>query len=135
MSLIGYALRMAKRYYEPDTYEHALRVAVNVADNQMIPDSKMDICISLAIMHDLIEDTTYREFNTVSIVLEHGMKNITKRKDENYIDYIKNIVSNKSTCPEAYWVKLADIKDHLMQTETLTDRLKEKYLAALSYLL
>lgn len=101
----------------------------------MIPDSKMDICISLAIMHDLIEDTVYREFNTVPIALEHGMKNITKRKDEDYIDYIKNIVSNKSTCPEAYWVKLADMKDHLAQPETLTGKLKEKYLAALPYLL
>lgn len=135
MSLIGYALRMAKRYYDLNTYEHALRVAAYVADNKMIPDDKMDNCISLAIMHDLIEDTEYDQWNDIPLALKHGMSNITKRKDEDYIDYIKNIVSNKDTCPEAYWVKLADMKDHLTQTETLTDKLKEKYLAALPYLL
>ena len=135
MSLIGYALRMAKRYYETETYEHALRVAANVADNNIIPDSKMDLCISLAIMHDLIEDTNYGEFNDVPLALKHGMKNITKRRDEDYISYIKNIVNNKDTCPEAWWVKLADMKDHLAQTETLTEKLRDKYLTALPYLL
>lgn len=135
MSLIGYALRMAKKYYKPDTYEHALRVAAYVADNNMITDEDMDNCISLAIMHDLIEDTSYDQWESIPLALEHGMKNITKRRDEDYIDYIKNIVANKDTCPEAYWVKLADMKDHLAQTETLTDKLKEKYLTALPYLL
>ena len=135
MSLIGYALRMAKQYYETETYEHALRVAANVADNNIIPDSKMDLCISLAIMHDLIEDTNYGEFNDVPLALKHGMKNITKRRDEDYISYIKNIVNNKDTCPEAWWVKLADMKDHLSQAETLTEKLRDKYLTALPYLL
>lgn len=135
MSLIGYALRMAKRYYEPDTFDHALRVAAYVADNDTIPKNKMDLSISLGIMHDLIEDTPYPEFNNIPAELSYGLKIITKRKDESYIDYIKNIVANKKECPEAYWVKLADMKDHLSQTETLTDKLKEKYLAAMPYLL
>ena len=56
MSLVGYALRMAKQYYKPKTYEHALRVAGYVAENPMIPNDKMDNCIALAIMHDLIEE-------------------------------------------------------------------------------
>ena len=135
MSLIGYALTKAKRFYEPDTYEHALRVATYVANNSMIPGKDMDRCISLAIMHDLIENTDYEEFNTVPPALKYGMENITRETGEDYIDYIKNIASNKDECPEAYWVKLADMKDHLMQTKTLTDKLKEKYLAALPYLL
>lgn len=134
MSLIGYALRMAKQYYDLDTYNHALRVAEYVADNNMIPDDKMDNCISLAIMHDLIEDTPYK-FSDVPVGLKHGMKNITKDKENSYIDYIKNIVNERYRCPEAYWVKLADIKDHLTQTDTLTNALKEKYLKALPYLL
>lgn len=135
MSLVGYALRMAKQYYKPDTYEHAIRVAGYVADNNMIPDEDMDICISLAIMHDLAEDTNYREFNDIPYLLQNGMEAITKKKDESYIKYIKNIANNRDNVPEAYWVKLADMKDHLMQTETLTDKLKEKYLVALPYLL
>ena len=135
MSLIGYALRMAKMYYEPDTYDHALRVAAYVADNEIIPDNKMDICISLAIMHDLIEDTRYEEFESIPEELENGLSIITKDHDTNYNDYIKYIVKNKNEYPEAYWVKMADMKDHLAQTETLTDKLKEKYLTALPYLL
>lgn len=135
MSLIGYALRIAKQYYEPKTYDHALRVAMYVADNDTIPKNKMDLCISLGIMHDLIEDTSYSEFNNIPADLSYGLKIITKRRDENYIDYIKNIVANKKECPEAYYVKIADMKDHLIQQETLTDKLKEKYLAAIPYLL
>lgn len=135
MSLIGYALRMARQYYDLDTYNHALRVAEYVADNNMIPDDKMDNCISLAIMHDLIEDTPYEEFNTIPAALKHGMENITHMHGEKYIDYIKRINRDKGLCPEAYWVKLADMKDHLLQVDTLTDKLKEKYLKALPYLL
>ena len=135
MSMIGYALRMAKQYYKPKTYDHALRVATYVADNALIPDECMDDCISLAIMHDLLEDTVYGEFNDVPIRLEPGMKIITHIKGESYIDYIKHIADKKDICPEAWWVKLADMKDHLAQTETLTDKLKEKYVAALPYLL
>lgn len=135
MSYIGYALRMAKRYYEPKTYDHALRVAAYIADNNLIPQDKMDLCISLGIMHDLIEDTSYLEFNDIPTELSCGMNIITKRKYENYINYIKNIVLNRKECPEAYWVKLADMKDHLVQKETLTDELKEKYLSAIPYLL
>lgn len=135
MSLIGYALKMAKQYYNSDTYDHALRVSVYVADNDSIPNDKMDLCISLAIMHDLIEDTCYSEYNIIPIELSKGLKNITKQKDEKYIDYIKNIIANRKQCPEAYWVKLADIKDHLSQKDTLTEKLKEKYLDALRYLL
>lgn len=135
MSLIGYALRMAKLYYEPKTYNHALRVAEYVADNNSIPDDKMDLSISLAIMHDLVEDTCYSEFNTIPKELSIGLRNITKKRGVKYIDYIKNIATNRKECPEAYWVKLADIKDHLTQNDTLTDTLKEKYLKALPYLL
>jgi len=136
MSLIGYALRMAKQYYEPATYEHALRVASYVADNDMIPNEDMDNCISLAIMHDLLEDT---EYTTCSSGLSKGffdcLNLLTKPKDMDYVEYIKKIKRNYIYYPEAYWVKLADIKDHLAQTKTLTDKLKEKYLAALPYLL
>lgn len=34
MSYIGYALRMAKRYYEPKIYNHALRVTAYIADDK-----------------------------------------------------------------------------------------------------
>jgi hypothetical protein len=87
-------------------------------------------------MHDLIEDTEY----TGSELPENfykALKLLTKPKEQDYIEYIKNIKDTSNTdwriC--AYWVKLADMKDHLAQTDTLTDKLKEKYLNALPYLL
>jgi len=135
MSLIGYALRMAKQYYEPNTYEHALRVAAYVADNDMIPDEDMDNCISLAIMHDLLEDTEYRYDNDLPKGFNDYLELLTKPKGADYVEYIKEIKKNYIDFPEAYWVKLADMKDHLAQTDTLTDKLKEKYLTALPYLL
>ena len=51
MSIIGYALRMAKKYYKPETYNHALRVAQYVAENPMIPAEKMDDCINCYLSH------------------------------------------------------------------------------------
>ena len=134
MSTIGYALRMAKKYYKPETYNHALRVAQYVAENPMIPYEKMDECIALAIMHDLKEDTEWSGGGLDKHFLE-CLNLITKPKEMNYIDYVKKIHDYSDTKPEAYWVKMADMKDHLAQTETLTDKLKEKYLAALPYLL
>ena len=137
MSLIGYALRMAKQYYEPKTYEHALRVAGYVAENPMIPDDKMDNCIALAIMHDLIEDTKYSGggFGAEYSYFEECLNLLTRPKDMDYLKYVRQIRDYSNIRPEAYWVKMADMKDHLSQTETLTDNLKEKYLKALPYLL
>ena len=52
-----------------------------------------------------------------------------------YIPYIQHIRACAGDWPEAWWVKLADIKDHLAQTDTLTERLRDKYVGALPYLL
>ena len=63
---------------------------------------------------------------------------LTKPADMNYDDYCKRIRSaagDKVFGYLAYRVKIADMKDHLMQTETLTDKLKTKYLSGLRYLL
>lgn len=134
MSLIAYAMRMAKEYYDDKTYDHVARVAQYVAENDMIPSDKMDECIALAWMHDLLEDTEYVINNNLDLYFKECIKMITKLKEQDYIEYIKNIREHAHSCEYAYWVKLADMKDHLAQTETLTDKLREKYLAALPYL-
>ena len=133
---IAYALKMARKYYSNDTYDHAMRVMAYVAENEVIPDEYRDDCIALAIMHDLIEDTEYSGLD-----LPENMYNalmlLSKPKEQSYIEYIKTIKLHIDTswgmC--AYWVKLADMKDHLSQKETLTEKLKDKYLEALPYLL
>lgn len=136
MSLIAYAMRMTKEYYDEKTYAHATRVAQYVAENNLIPESKMDNCIALAWMHDLQEDTNWSgSFSSEYEQVEKCLDCITKPKDMDYIEYIKRIRKWADTRQEAYWVKLADMKDHLAQTETLTDKLKEKYLTALPYFL
>lgn len=143
MNLYEYALKIAKEYYEQKIYEHALRVAGFVAQNDLIDEDKKDFCIVLAIMHDLCEDTEYKyqkyfdEYYKKSVDqrFKKALAIITKDDKVDYLDYIKNIKNHAKDYPEVYWVKIADMRDHLEQTDTLTDKLKEKYLAALPYLL
>lgn len=94
-------------------------------------------CLALAVMHDLWEDTDYPRGCGLGEYFEKALNLLTKPKDMDYIEYIKKIrdtaCTNWRMC--AWWVKLADMKDHLAQTETLTEKLRDKYLAALPYLL
>ena len=125
---------LAHVYYDEKTYAHAQRVTQYVAENRLIP---LDSCMILAMMHDLLEDTVYEPDNTMPEDLVNALRLLTKPDNMSYVDYIKSIRDTQDIpwreC--AYWVKIADMKDHLMQKETLTDRLKEKYYASLPYLL
>lgn len=136
MSLIRDAIKVAREYYDDATYQHAMRVAAYVTNDNLIPDDKKDNCVVLAIMHDLLEDTKFN-ISTFSInyYLKDCLQILTKDTEIVYEEYIRNIKDKYTYRPEAYWVKLADIKDHLCQTETLTEKLKEKYLSVIPYLL
>ena len=136
MSLIRDAIKVARGYYDDATYQHAMRVAAYVTNDNLIPDDKKDNCVVLAIMHDLLEDTKFN-ISTFSInyYLKDCLQILTKDTEIAYEEYIRNIKDKYTYRPEAYWVKLADIKDHLCQTETLTEKLKEKYLSVIPYLL
>lgn len=131
-----YALKVAKKYYPKDKYDHAIRVMQYVADNEMIPQQYREDCLVLAVMHDLLEDTEYLG-NALPENTNKALNLLTKPKNKDYIEYIKEIRDtsyiNWRMC--AWWVKLADMKDHLAQAETLTEKLRDKYLAALPYLL
>lgn len=137
MNLIGQAIQTARKYYDENTFYHAMRVAAYVADDNLVSNAYKDNCIILAIMHDLLEDTDYEidEHSIVNYHLEECLKLLTKTDSISYDNYLKSIKENYVTHPEAYWVKLADMKDHLSLTNTLTDKLKEKYLSGLRYLL
>ncbi len=135
---LSYALRVAKEYYPKDKYDHAMRVMQYVADNEMIQYEYREDCLALAVMHDLLEDTEYQASSYgLGECFFDALELLTKPKDMDYIEYIKKIhdtaYTNWRMC--AWWVKLADMKDHLAQTETLTEKLRDKYLAALPYLL
>lgn len=141
MSIITDAIKVAHKYYDEKTFHHAMRVAGYVVNDNLIPKDKMEKCVALAIMHDLQEDTKFDYLmNNQDIIYDPYIKRcldfLTRDKENiSYEDYLMNIKSNYNSYPEAYWVKLADMKVHLCETNTLTDKLKEKYIKALPYLL
>ncbi len=134
--VVEYADRLARQYYDPETFAHALRVADYVREQPLIDDAMRDDCIALALMHDLWEDTDCpRGILADRAHLRACLLLLTRSGGIPYMTYIRNIRAHAADMPEACWVKLADMKDHLALTETLTDRLKEKYLQALPCLL
>lgn len=138
---ISSVLRLCASAHKLKTYIHCLRVAEYAANNVIVKDDedKMEIAYILGLCHDLLEDTevTIEQIAEVTGYNIDFLKNVlgalTKQSEESYIDYIQRVKSNDSFY--TYIVKLADMKDHLTQTETLTDNLKEKYWAALPHLL
>jgi hypothetical protein len=141
MNIIIEAIKVAKKYYDEENYNHAMRVAAYVAENNLIPNDMKEKCVALAIMHDLMEDTEFDYYKHIDescydTYIENCICLLTRDKEVvPYDDYLSNIKDKYDSYPEAYWVKVADMKDHLLETDTLTDTLKEKYLKALPCLL
>ena len=136
MSLVQHALDVAKKHYSEKDYSHAIAVMVYVKNNPFVRPDIMERCVCLALMHDLLEDTDYEfEFDVWNERVYKCLRLLTRYEGQDYMDYIKEIKDNAVAYPEAYWVKIADIKDHLSRKETLTKRLKDKYIEALAYLL
>lgn len=141
--IIVWAFDFARKFYDEKTYQHAMRVAGYVSQNYAIPDVLVSDCVALAIMHDLLEDTKFKIHNTKLCTEEYSqfviaLKLLTKEKDESYKEYCECLSSNYCTTTAhlcAYFVKLADMKDHLNLKDTLTDRLKNKYIEGLAILL
>ena len=139
-NLITKIIELCVNNYDTKTFNHCLRVANYVVDNVCLEnDEEKETAFILAMCHDLLEDTTVttEDIHTITGYAKSFLDNVlgalTKQKNEKYIDYIKRLKTNKSTYP--YIIKLADMKDHLNQTETLTEKLRDKYWEALPYLL
>lgn len=138
---ISSVLRLCASAYKLETYMHCLRVAEYAANNVVVKDDEdsRETAYILGLCHDLLEDTEVTlehisEATGYSLgFLENVLGALTKQSDESYVNYIQRVKSNSSFY--TYIVKLADMKDHLTQVNTLTDRLKEKYWEALPYLL
>ena len=137
-------------YYDEKTMEHAKRVA-NKAQSiyRMIylytkeitgfyPGNISNFIYQLGLAHDLYEDTKIKQGVWFEEDFEENLQLLTKEKDVNYNDYIAKIhkmaIKNPKYMP-AYIVKLADMHDHFAQVDTLTDKLKNKYTAAMPYLI
>ena len=134
---------LCKNYYDAKTFAHARRVAQLVEEDpramRLGPEFR-DYCITLAYCHDLYEDT-FIPHNEFDNELHEGICILTHYDFESYAEYCQRISHRDSEyfmteVEYAAWiVKLNDMKDHLMQKETLTKRLKEKYLEGMAYLL
>lgn len=139
-ALITSVIKLCYTHYDRKTFNHCLRVANYVVNNVCLQNGESrEIAFVIALCHDLLEDTeaTIEDIANATGYSKGFLSNVlgalTKDKSESYIDYINRLKSNTSIYP--YVIKLADMKDHLNQTETLTDKLKEKYWNALPYLL
>lgn len=133
------ALKLAEKVYPKKKLQHAVRVAnyaVEIAELDKRSGTKpylvSDYVFTVAILHDVVEDTDVplgyiqEEFD---VYVSEAVELLTKPEDVSYVDYIVNLLDSGDIL--AYWVKKADMKDHIAQAETLTDKLKEKYLPVL----
>lgn len=140
LSLITNTVELCRKHYKPETFNHCLRVAYYAVNNICLEsiDDKLSAYL-VGLCHDLLEDTDV-SLNDILMSTDDytglnkmALEALTKNKSETYIEYIRRLKA--SECHIAYIVKLADMKDHLIQKETLTDKLKEKYWEALPELL
>ena len=128
-----------KAKYNDKTFRHCEAVASYAESNPCTTTENADVIFKIAMCHDLLEDTnaTLEEICQVTGLekdfAEKVLGLLTKGYDENYSAYIKRLRETQN--PYAYIVKIADMKDHLLRTDTLTDKLRAKYWAALPDLL
>lgn len=136
-SCIPKAIALAEKYYDAKTLAHAYRVA-----KYAYAMGSEDSVYACALLHDIIEDTpcTRKEieevfcqfgnptyFYNIIAVLTHD------KQSDTYEQYIDKILM--SNLPTAIDIKRADMKDHLMQVETLTPKLIEKYIPVIGKLM
>ena len=133
-------LELCYLYYDEKTMKHAKRVANEAKSLRnlfKLPYANRDFVYQLGLAHDLYEDTTIKRGVWFDRDFEENLQLLTKEKDVNYNDYIAKIrkMAINPTYMPAYIVKLADMHDHFAQVDTLTDKLKNKYVAAMPYLI
>ena len=130
------ALALAEKHYPKKKLQHAIRVAgyaVEIASRDSRKGVQKhlneDYAFTVGILHDLVEDANVSlgEIDYLfPVEISEAVEILTKPDDVSYADYIDNLLESEDIL--AYWVKKADMKDHLAQIDTLTDKLKEKYL-------
>lgn len=131
-------IKFAYEKYDEKDFSHCLRVASYTAEMRPFTEETLAY-IAAAILHDILEDTETTEqelrqrlpFSVLDKGVISSVKILTKESDTSYEDYIKKIFDSGDFI--AIVVKRADMKDHLTQTETLSDKLKAKYLSVMHY--
>lgn len=123
-------VHLAEKYYSNSKLRHAIRVASFATTDAMTRKNVSSLgAYIVGIAHDLLEDTDCPPEELSAVVGGVYMSSIltlTKDDDDSYDEYIQNILDSDD--PLAILVKKADMKDHFMQEDTLTDKLLKKYL-------
>lgn len=127
---------LAVQYYPKKKLAHALRVAeyATAKASALKMDTVKTYMIALA--HDLLEDTECPKEDLMSILGIESYNSVvllTKDAQENYEDYIHKILDSGDGY--AFVVKQADMKDHMTLIDTLTEKLRDKYIPVLHYFL
>lgn len=143
---------LCKNFYQDNTYIHSFQVCEMVI-KILYKDMHLDeyyFIQAIAYGHDLLEDTLFAKEEDISKFDEDFIKAISyltrDKKKESYKDYIVKIKTfykdsklksryEKKLAEMVYYVKLADIFDHLLRVKTLKPSLKKRYLEALDILL
>ena len=130
-------VRLAESYYPKKKFYHAMRVATYAFDKASSSKNVKPLeAFAVGMAHDLLEDTECTPEELSKIMepeLIGAVLELTKGDDESYDKYIMHIIEKGSDL--AMLVKGADMKDHIMQEETLTDKLWRKYQPYLKYFL
>lgn len=136
-------IRFCEQHYNAETFAHAMRVACigTTLSNQ---EDRGNLFV-IALCHDLIEDT---DVTTTDLHILLGddcpsenygncvryIEQLTRSKEtETYQEYIKRIKEKGDCCTKI--IKIADLKDHLEQKDSLKESLKDRYVNALCELL
>ena len=121
------------KYLPTEVHLHSCRVRLLV--DYYVPDtwiSQRKKAYDVAFLHDLLEDTEFTADDIKDKEVREAVVILTRKADETYFEYIQRIIDSDNKY--AYFVKLADISDHLLQIETLTPSLKDRYEKALKML-
>lgn len=129
------ASRVAMEALSREKFEHTVRVVnytCEICDRDCVSEEDYTLSVVLAYLHDVIEDSDVT-FDTIEDTfgdyVARCVDRLTHRKDEKtYEEYIDEVLASSRP---VQIVKRADMKDHLCQKETLTPKLKEKYLGVL----
>jgi len=145
--------QFCKTRYDQKTFEHARRVMIYASQNvdvyRFLSEYTTIQISCTALLHDIIEDTktSYDDIKSYlsqsDDLFDWEIENLISslrllthdKKRQTYDEYIINISNKRSFDVVAYAVKIADMKDHLSLHETLTTKLKNKYVKALAELL
>ena len=127
---------LSTKYYSKKKIHHAIRVAEYAAIRAEEIHLNSIRAYKIGLAHDLLEDTKCPEEELIAAIGETNYNSVvllTKSNDQEYEDYIRKIVESEDSY--AFIVKQADMKDHITLSDTLTEKLRDKYIPVLHYFL